>query len=445
VTVTQIQIIGGGLAGCEAALFLADHGLSVTLYDMKPDGHTEVHKQDTLAELVCSNSFRSDSLANAVGLLKAEMRLLGSAVMDAADRTRIPAGSALAVDRTGFSRLLTDRILNHPNIEFISEEITGFDPEKPGIYTILSPGPMASRGLTAFLKRLTSRRYLNFYDAIAPIISRDSIDETKTFMASRYDKGGADYLNCPMDRESYLSFYKALINAETVNLRGFEKDRKLFEGCLPVEEIARRGKDALCFGPLKPVGLRHPETGKASHAVVQLRAEDNEGQYFNLVGFQTHLKQGEQRKVFRMIPGLEAAQFERYGSMHRNTFINSPELLNGDFSMKKYPSLYVAGQISGVEGYLESAASGLIAAVSILLRENGLENQIFPEASMLGGLSRHVSTFKANFQPSNVIFAMVPAPETRIRGGRKARREFLSNRALQALERFLSNYPILNY
>jgi len=442
VTVTEIRIIGGGLAGCEAALFLANHGLSVTLYDMKPDRHTEVHKQNTLGELVCSNSFRSDSLANAVGLLKAEMRQLGSAVMDAADRTRIPAGSALAVDRMGFSELLTERILGHPNIESISKEITEFEPEETGVYTILSPGPLASRGLITSLKRLTGKKYLKFYDAIAPIISRDSIDETKTFMASRYDKGGADYLNCPMDRETYLAFYEALINAETVNLRGFEKGRKMFEGCLPVEEIARRGEDGLCFGPLKPVGLRHPETGEVSHAVVQLRAEDNEGQYFNLVGFQTHLKQGEQRKVFRMIPGLESAQFERYGSMHRNTFINSPELLNADFSMKKYPSLYVAGQISGVEGYLESAASGLIAAVSILLRENGAENQMFPETTMLGGLSRHISTFQANFQPSNAIFAMVPPPETRIQGGRRAKREFLSKRALQALEGFLNNYPI---
>ncbi len=396
--VKKIQVIGGGLAGCEAALFLANHGLSVILYDMKPDRHTEVHKQNTLAELVCSNSFRSDSLANAVGLLKAEMRMLNSAVMDAADRTKIPAGSALAVDRTKFSKLLTDKTLNHPNIEFVSKEITAFKPEDPGMFTILSPGPLATRGLTTFLKQLTGERYLKFYDAIAPIISRDSIDETKTFMASRYDKGGADYLNCPMDRETYLAFLDALIDAETVNLQGFEKGRKMFEGCLPVEEIARRGEDAL--------------------------------------------KQGEQRKVFRMIPGLESAQFERYGSMHRNTFINSPELLNADFSMKKYPSVFVAGQISGVEGYLESAASGLIAAVSILFRENGIENQMFPETTMLGGLSRHISTFQANFQPSNAIFAMVPPPETKIKGGRRAKREFLSMRALQTLEDFLSGYPI---
>jgi len=442
--VKQVRIIGGGLAGCEAALFLANHGFSVTLYDMKPDQYTEVHNQENLAELVCSNSFRSDSLANAVGLLKAEMRLMNSSVMEAADRTRIPAGSALAVDRKKFSEYLTEEITSHPLIQYISKEVTKFNPAEPGVYTILSPGPLATSGLTTFLKELTGEEYLNFYDAIAPIVSRDSIDETKTFMASRYDKGGADYLNCPMDKETYIDFYRQLIDAETVILHGFEKDGKFFEGCLPVEEIARRGEDALCFGPLKPVGLRHPMTGEEFHAVVQLRAEDSEGQYFNLVGFQTHLKQGAQRQVFRMIPGLENAEFERYGSMHRNTFINSPELLNADFSMKKYPSLYVAGQISGVEGYLESAASGLISAVSILLRENGVEKQIFPETTMLGGLSRHISVPKAHFQPSNSIFAMVPAPESRIRGGRRARREYLSNRALQSLKEFLGNNPTLS-
>ncbi len=441
--VKQVQVIGGGLAGCEAALFLANYGFSITLYDMKPDQYTEVHTQESLAELVCSNSFRSDSLANAVGLLKAEMRLMGSAVMDAADRTRIPAGSALAVDRVKFSEFLTERILGHPDIQFISKEVTEFEPDKSGSYTILAPGPLATKGLTTFLRQLTGGNYLNFYDAIAPIISRDSIDEKKTFMASRYDKGGADYLNCPMDQETYMAFYRQLIDAETVILHGFEKGGKLFEGCLPVEEIARRGVDALRFGPLKPVGLRHPETGDVFHGVVQLRAEDRGGQYFNLVGFQTHLKQGEQQKVFRMIPGLENAKFERYGSMHRNTFINSPELLNADFSMKKFPSLFVVGQISGVEGYLESAASGLIAAVSIVMREKGTENRAFPETTMLSGLSRHVSVPRANFQPSNAIFAMVPAPETRIRGGRRVRREFLSNRALTALKTFIDENPIL--
>lgn len=440
----KIQVIGGGLAGCEAALFLANHGFSVTLYDMKPEQYTEVHTREGFAELVCSNSFRSDSLANAVGLLKAEMRLMGSSVMEAADRARIPAGSALAVDRIKFSEYLTEKIVGHPGIQFISKEVTEFDPGEPGVYTVLSPGPLATSGLTTFLKDLTGEEYLKFYDAIAPIVSRDSIDETRTFMASRYDKGGADYLNCPMDKETYLDFYRELIDAETVILQEFEQNGKLFEGCLPVEEMARREVDALRFGPLKPVGLRHPKTGEEFHAVVQLRAEDSEGQYFNLVGFQTHLKQREQRQVFRMIPGLENAHFERYGSMHRNTFINSPELLNSDFSMKKCPSLYMAGQISGVEGYLESAASGLIAGISILLRENGIENQIFPETTMLGGLCRYVSVPNAHFQPSNAIFAMVPAPETRIRGGRRARREYLSNRALQALRKFLINNPILS-
>jgi len=443
VAVKQVRIIGGGLAGCEAALFLAKHEFSVTLYDMKPEKYTEAHRADTLAELVCSNSFRSDSLANAVGLLKAEMRLLGSAVMEAADSTKIPAGSALAVDRAKFSGHLTEKVMNHPNIRFISKEVTEFDPDEPGVFTVLSPGPLVSKGLSVFLQKLTGEEHLNFYDAIAPIISRDSIDESKTFMASRYDKGGADYLNCPMDRKTYLSFYKELIEAETTKLHGFEKDRKLFEGCLPAEEIARRGEDALRFGPLKPVGLRHPETGEEFYAVVQLRKEDREGRYFNLVGFQTHLKQGEQRRVFRMIPGLEAAHFERYGSMHRNTFINSPELLNFDFSMKKYRNLFVAGQLSGVEGYLESAASGLIAAIFILFREKGMETSFFPEKTMLGGLSRHVSMPNAQFQPSNAIFAMVPAPEQRIRGGRRARREYLSTRALDSLKEYLTENPFL--
>ncbi|NOZ12132.1 MAG: methylenetetrahydrofolate--tRNA-(uracil(54)-C(5))-methyltransferase (FADH(2)-oxidizing) TrmFO [Acidobacteria bacterium] len=439
----QIQIIGGGLAGCEAALFLADHGFSVTLFDMKPEKHTEVHKTDTLGELVCSNSFRSDSLANAVGLLKAEMRMLGSTVMEAADATKIPAGSALAVDRVKFSDYLTGKIKQHPNIEFISKEITEFEPDQPETYTILSSGPLITAGLADFLKKITGERYLNFYDAIAPIISRDSIDESKTFMASRYGKGGADYLNCPMSRETYLNFHRELIEAETAELHGFENDKKLFEGCLPVEEIARRDTDALRFGPLKPVGLRHPKTDAEFYAVVQLRKEDREGHYFNLVGFQTHLKQGEQRRVFRLIPGLENARFERYGSMHRNTFINAPELLNSDFSMKKHENLFVAGQLSGVEGYLESAASGMIAAVSILLRESGVDKPVFPEHTMLGGLSRHISVPRGNFQPSNAIFAMVPAPETRIRGGRRARREYLSTRALNALKEYLKNNPLL--
>ncbi len=440
----QIRIIGGGLAGCEAALFLADHGFAVHLYDMKPGCRTAVHRSGDLAELVCSNSFRSDSPANAVGVLKAEMRCLGSAIMDAADKTRIPAGSALAVDRSAFSRYLTERIRQHEKIRFISEEVTEFNPESSDVITILSPGPLATTGLTAFLAQLTGREHLRFYDAIAPIISRDSIDGTRTFLASRYGKGGADYLNCPMDRETYLSFYRELVSAETAELRDFEKDCKLFEGCLPVESIARRGEDALRFGPLKPVGLRHPETGSEFYAVVQLRAEDREKRYYNLVGFQTHLKQGEQKRVFRLIPGLENAKFERFGSMHRNTFIQSPDLLNNDFSMKAYPDVFVAGQISGVEGYLESAASGLIAAVSIVLREKGVREFVFPEKTMLGGLSRYITRPNMHFQPSNVIFAMVPGPEKRIRGGRRLRREYLASRALSALNEFIERYPILH-
>lgn len=433
----KINIIGGGLAGSEAAFFLAEKGLKVTLYDIKPKDFTIGHTNPLFGELLCSNSLRSDTITNAVGLLKEEMRMMNSLIMNAADSTKVPAGSALAVDRTKFAEFITEKLQNHPNIELICKEITEIDIENKETYTIIAAGPLATNKLAESIKRLTGDDNLFFFDAIAPVVDAETIDNSKVFKASRYNKGTADYINCPFRKEEYLEFYNELIHAEQAKFKDFENDKKLFEGCLPVEEIAKRGEDALTFGPLKPVGLRHPETNEQYYAVVQLRMEDKEGNYYNLVGFQTHLKFPEQKRVFSMIPGLENAKFERYGQMHRNTFINSPKLLDKFFRMKECKNIYFAGQISGVEGYLESAASGLISAFSILKETETGEPVPFPENTALNGLSTHISNVTTHFQPSNIVFSLIPPSDEKIR--KKAeRREYISRRSINDLKEFLN-------
>jgi methylenetetrahydrofolate--tRNA-(uracil-5-)-methyltransferase len=432
----NVEIIGGGLAGCEAAFFLAEKGFKVTLYDIKPEKFTVAHKNPMLGELLCSNSLRSDSLTNAVGLLKAEMRMMNSLIMEAADKTKVPAGSALAVDRTEFAKYITGKITNHKNINFICKEVTEVEINNGNSYKIIAAGPLVTDKLSNFIKQLTGDENLFFFDAIAPVVDGETIDYAKVFKASRYNKGTADYLNCPFTKNEYLEFYTQLVNAKQTKLKEFENDKKLFEGCLPVEEIAKRGEDSLRFGPLKPVGLKHPETNKEYYAVVQLRMEDKEGLFYNIVGFQTHLTFLEQQRVFRLIPGLENAKFERFGQMHKNTFINAPKVLDKFFRMKNNLNIYFAGQISGVEGYLESAASGLIAAFSIFTAETKGKPLLFPENTAFFGLSRHITTNTENFQPSNIVFSLIPPSDKKIR--KKAeRREYIAKRSLEELKCFL--------
>ncbi|MBQ3573645.1 MAG: methylenetetrahydrofolate--tRNA-(uracil(54)-C(5))-methyltransferase (FADH(2)-oxidizing) TrmFO, partial [Clostridia bacterium] len=353
-----IKIIGAGLAGCEAAWQAAELGAKVTLCEMKPQKHSPAHKSDSFAELVCSNSLRADGIYNAVGLLKEEMRLLNSLIMQCADETSVPAGGALAVDRNKFSELVTERILSHPNIEVKYGEVSDINTEE---YTIIAAGPLASDAISHKIQELTGDEYLHFFDAAAPIVSFESIDMTKAFFAARYGKGGADYINCPMNKEEYLRFWQELISAEAAPVHGDIDNPKVFEGCMPIEIMASRGEDTMRFGPLKPVGLTDPRDNSRPYAVVQLRRDNAVGSMYNIVGFQTHLKFGEQKRVFSMIPGLENAEFVRYGVMHRNTYINSPKLLLDTYRMRKYENIYFAGQITGVEGYVESAASGLLA------------------------------------------------------------------------------------
>ncbi len=430
-----VHIIGAGLAGSEAAHFLAERGIKVKLYDIKPEKFTEGHKSPKFGELLCSNSLRGDSLTNAVGLLKAEMRLLNSLVMHCAEKTKVPAGGALAVDREKFETCITEKLNSNKNIEIICEEID--NPDKLEGIKIIAAGPLATKPLTDWIAKKTGEKNLFFFDAIAPIVDGETIDYSKAFFASRYDKGeGDDYLNCPMTREEYLNFWENLVSAETVKLKEFEKDKKLFEGCLPIEEIAKRGEDSLRFGPLKPVGLKHPETGEEFYAVVQLRKEDKEGRYYNLVGFQTHLTYPEQKRVFRLIPGLENARFERFGRMHRNTYINSPEILDKFFRMKENPDIFFAGQISGVEGYVESAASGLMVGFFVYSLLKRGEMVGFPEHTALNGLSVHISSKTTDFQPSNITFSLIPPLEKRVRG-KKERRLKIAERSLNSLRKFL--------
>lgn len=411
-----IVVIGGGLAGCEAAWQIARRGGKVLLYEMKPKVFSAAHRSPFLAELVCSNSLKSESQENASGILKEELSRLDSLILKTAKETRVPAGDSLAVDRELFSKKITQTLERMEGVEIIREEVRTIREDR---LTILATGPLTSEALSKEIKRLTGAEHLFFYDAIAPILTAESIDLSKTFKASRYGKGGDDYLNCPMDQEEYYRFVDALCQAEKIPLKDFEK-RYLFEGCLPVEELAGRGKDTLAFGPLKPVGLIDPRTNQRPFAVVQLRLENEFGTLFNLVGFQTRLKQGEQGRVFRMIPGLEKAEFVRWGSVHRNTFIHSPRLLRPSLQMKDHPLLFFAGQITGVEGYMESTAIGLLAGINAIRLTRGLEPSISPPATAIGALLNHlIRSPMVPFQPMNINFGLFPPLEEKAKGRRK--------------------------
>ncbi len=407
----QAIVVGAGLAGCEAAYQLAKRGISVTLYEMKPHQYTPAHHSPDFAELVCSNSLRGAGLTNAVGLLKEEMRRLGSVIMDAADANQVPAGGALAVDREAFAKAVTQAIRQHPLITVVEEEITQIPQEEN---VIIATGPLTAEPLSAAIQNHFGQDYLSFFDAAAPIVTYESIDMDKAFFASRYNKGTPDYINCPMTKEEYLAFYEALQNAECAELHDF--DHQVFEGCMPIEEMARRGEDTMRYGPLKPVGLVDDRTGARSYGVVQLRKDNAAGTLYNIVGFQTHLKFPEQKRVFSMIPGLEKAEFVRYGVMHRNTYLNAPALLNKDFSVRGQETLYFAGQMTGVEGYVESASSGMMAGISLAARILGQPIPDFPVETALGALGNYISTAESsNFQPMNINFGIIASLTERIR------------------------------
>ena len=429
-----INVIGAGLAGCEAAWQIANRGILVRLHEMKPIKKTPAHHSDTFAELVCSNSLRSDMLENAVGLLKEELRELGSLIMECADETRVPAGGALAVDRHGFSQAVTNKILNHPKIEVCYEEVTSLCND---VITVVATGPLTSDDLARHISEIIGVDSLYFFDAAAPIIRLESINMNIAFKASRYNKGDADYINCPMNKDQYLAFYEALINAETAQLKKFESI-KVFEGCMPIETMAKRGIDTIRFGPLKPVGLNDPKTGKEYYAVVQLRQDDKAATLYNIVGFQTNLKWGEQKRVFSMIPGLENAEFERYGVMHRNTFLNSPVLLDSAYRLKKQPMLFFAGQMTGVEGYIESTSSGLIAGINAARQFNKQKDIIFPGNTAIGALARYISNPTSDkFQPMNINFGIIDPLREKIKN-KKERYGKVSNRALEEIENIKS-------
>ncbi|MCY7808408.1 FADH(2)-oxidizing methylenetetrahydrofolate--tRNA-(uracil(54)-C(5))-methyltransferase TrmFO [Bacillus spizizenii] len=424
-----VNVIGAGLAGSEAAWQLAKRGIQVNLYEMRPVKQTPAHHTDKFAELVCSNSLRSNTLANAVGVLKEEMRALDSAIIAAADECSVPAGGALAVDRHEFAASVTNRVKNHPNVTVINEEVTRI-PEGP---TIIATGPLTSESLSAQLKELTGEDYLYFYDAAAPIVEKDSLDMDKVYLKSRYDKGEAAYLNCPMTEEEFDRFHEALISAETVPLKEFEKEI-FFEGCMPIEVMAKRGKKTMLFGPMKPVGLEHPVTGKRPHAVVQLRQDDAAGTLYNIVGFQTHLKWGDQKEVLKLIPGLENVEIVRYGVMHRNTFINSPSLLKPTYQFKNRSDLFFAGQMTGVEGYVESAASGLVAGINAAKLVLGEELVTFPQETAIGSMAHYITTTnQKNFQPMNANFGLLKELPVKIKN-KKERNEQYANRAIETIQ-----------
>ena len=436
----DVIVIGGGLAGSEAAWQLAERGFKVDLYEMRPFKLTPAHRTGYLAELVCSNSLGSNLIDRPLGLLKEELRRLGSLIVACADETQVPAGGALAVSRDDFARLVTERIEAHPDIRVLREEVT----ELPqGLPVIVATGPLTSDALARRIRELIGEDYLYFYDAMAPIVTYESIDMTKAFRASRYGRGGEDYINCPMTKEEYDRFVEALVNAETIELRGFEKeDERFFEACLPVEVIAKRGHDALAFGPLRPVGLVDPRTGKQPYAVVQLRQDDAAGTLYNLVGFQTNLKWGEQERVFRMIPGLEKAEFVRYGQMHRNTFINSPKLLLPTLQFRGREDLFFAGQITGSEGYIGSTATGLVAGVNAARLLKGRELLVFPPTTMIGALCRYITDPRIkDFQPMKANFGLLPPLERRIKR-KKERYRAYAERALKDLEEFIARKGI---
>lgn len=423
----KVNVIGAGLAGCEAAYALATRGVKIDLYEMKPLRRSPAHHIDGFAELVCSNSLKAARIDSAAGLLKEEMRRLGSISMIAAEKSSVAAGGALAVDRDTFSKIITDEIKNHPNITVHYEEVGEINPDE---ITIICSGPLTDGPLAETIKQLTDSDNLSFFDAAAPIVTAESIDMSRAFCASRYDKGGDDYINCPMNKSEYEAFYEALMGAERAPQKDFDVNGRVYEGCMPIEIMAQRGADTMRFGPLKPVGLRDPSTGHRPWANLQLRRENKEGTLFNLVGFQTNLKFAEQKRVFSMIPALANAEFVRYGVMHRNSFINSPKLLNKDQSLKKYPNVYFAGQITGVEGYMESASSGILAGINVYLRLKGEKSLSLPNYTMLGALNGYITDESVkDFQPMGANFGVLPPIEPHIRD-KKERYSALSNRSL---------------
>nr|WP_248626208.1 FADH(2)-oxidizing methylenetetrahydrofolate--tRNA-(uracil(54)-C(5))-methyltransferase TrmFO [Enterococcus cecorum] len=424
-----VNVIGAGLAGSEAAWQIANAGVAVHLYEMRPTKKTPAHHTNQFAELVCSNSLRGNSLQNAVGVLKEEMRRMNSVIIHSADETSVPAGGALAVDRDTFSATVTEKLRNHPLITVYEEELTAF----PEGITVVATGPLTSEGLAKTIKEFNGSDGFYFYDAAAPIIEKSSINFDKVYLKSRYDKGEAAYLNCPMTKEEFEAFHKELVNAEVAPLKEFEKE-KYFEGCMPIEVMAARGEKTMLFGPMKPVGLEDPKTGKRPYAVIQLRQDNAAASLYNIVGFQTHLKWGEQKRVFQMIPGLENAEFVRYGVMHRNSFMNSPELLEPTYQSRKDSRIFFAGQMTGVEGYVESAASGLIAGINAARLAKGEELVVFPRETAMGSMAYYITHAEGkHFQPMNANFGLFPELPERIRD-KKVRYETLANRALESLE-----------
>ena len=433
-TISPVHVIGAGLAGCEAVTQLTRHGIPVILHEMRPVKSDEAHKTAYFAELVCSNSLRAGNIENAVGLLKEEMRRLGSLIMQKADEHQVPAGGALAVDRDGFAAAVTEAVKANPLVTVIHEEVTDLESLEGTV--IVASGPLTSDALFADIKKLLQADYLHFFDAAAPIVTADSLDYDKVYRASRYDKGGADYLNCPFyTKEEYVAFWEAIFNAESAPVKDFEHD--VFEACMPIEEMAARGEDTMRFGPLKPVGLIDPRNGKEAYAVVQLRQDNAAASLYNLVGFQTHLKWPEQRRVFGMIPGLENAEFVRFGVMHKNTYLNSPQLLDKHFNLRSNKRFYFAGQMTGVEGYVESAASGLMAGLAAARAVLKLPEVEFPDVTAHGALANYISNPAIeNFQPMNINFGLIPPLTVRIRKKREKNAQ-IAARALEALDGFL--------
>lgn len=434
-TKQPVWVIGAGLAGCEAAWTLAQQGIAVRLYEMKPQQYTPAHQYKGFAELICSNSLKAARIGSAAGMLKEEMRILGSLTMEAAQQTSVSAGGALAVDRERFSDVITERILAHPLIEVVHQRVDHL-PEGTGI---VASGPLTEEHLAQDIAQLCGESYLSFFDAAAPIVTFESLDKDKVFFAARYGRGEDDYINCPMDKEQYEAFYEQLVQAESVQLHSFEREQmKVYEGCMPVEVMAKRGADTLRYGPLKPVGLTDPHTGRRPWAVVQLRSENRQGSLYNLVGFQTNLKFPEQKRVFSMIPGLEQAEFVRYGVMHRNTFLDSPRLLESDLSLKKRPEIYFAGQITGVEGYVESAASGILAGHNLARRLRGEQPLQLPLDCMLGALVHYISDPSvSDFQPMGANMGILPPWQERVKDKTK-RYELIANRGLDSLRAYLA-------
>jgi len=425
----KVTVLGAGLAGSECAWQLAKRGVKVRLVEMKPNKMSPAHTSPYFGELVCSNSLRSDELSNAVGLLKAEMRAMGSLIMESADLNKVAAGGALAVDREGFAKYITDKLRGHENIEVVEEEATAI----PEGTVVIATGPLSSDAIAEKIAELCPASDLHFYDAVAPIVSLDSVDMDSAFFASRYNKGTADYVNCPMDKEEYLAFWQELCNAKEAEVHGFD-DGGVFEGCMPVEVMARRGVDTLRYGPLKPVGLVDPRNDRENYAVVQLRRDNADGTIYNIVGFQTHLTWGEQKRVFSMIPALKNANFVRYGVMHRNTYINSPTLLDRYYRLRSDERISFAGQITGVEGYVESAASGMLVGIELAARLLGLEAVDFPQETAIGALGLYVSGSVGEFQPMNINFGIIKALDYRVKGKRNKNAE-ISRRSLEIIEK----------